>query len=136
MAKPIDTELYNKIKRLANDVFKSPTGIYRSMWISKKYIDAGGEYDTPKNNTKSKTKKWLAEKWIDLNNPIMKGNKIIGYNRCGSKNIDNPLIYPLCRPSVKIDSSTPRIYQTINKKDIEKANIKKQILRNKGNTTF
>jgi hypothetical protein len=133
MAKPTDTALYNKIKLMANDVFDSPTGIYRSMWIQKQYKAAGGEYDKPKTN--SKTKRWLKEEWIDLNQPIKKVNKIMSYRKCGSKNTQNNL-YPLCRPSKTISKDTPRTYQTIDPKDIKKANRKKQILRNTGNTTF
>ena len=53
MSKPLDLDLYNKVKEMANKVFKSPTGIYRSMWISRKYTELGGLYDKPKSKTKS-----------------------------------------------------------------------------------
>jgi hypothetical protein len=133
MAEPVDKELYERIKQMANKVFKSPTGIYRSAWISKMYVRAGGEYTSKKKN--SEFDKWISEVWIDLNNPIKQGNKIIGYNKCGSKNTQNDL-YPLCRPSVRIDEDTPMIYQDIDKETIKKVNKQKQIIKNKGNIRF
>lgn len=133
MSKPLDLNLYNKVKEMANKVFKSPTGIYRSMWISRKYTELGGLYDKPKS--KSKVDRWLNEKWVDLNQPIIRDKQIVGYKKCGTKNTQNNL-YPLCRPSKRITKESPEAYQTIEKKIIDKANKLKQILKNKGNTKF
>jgi len=133
MSKPLDLNLYNKVKEMANKVFKSPTGIYRSMWISRKYTELGGLYDKPKS--KSKVDRWLNEKWVDLNQPIIRDKQIVGYRKCGTKNTQNNL-YPLCRPSKRITKESPEAYQTIEKKIIDKANKLKQILKNKGNTKF
>lgn len=133
MGEPIDTELYNIIKQMANKVFKSPTGIYRSAWISKMYIRAGGRYTTKKTN--SKFDKWISERWIDVNQPIYKNNKIIGYEKCGNKNTQNNL-YPLCRPTRQISNKTPLLFQDIDKKIIKKVNKEKQIIKNTGNIKF
>jgi len=133
MSKPLDLNLYNKVKEMANKVFKSPTGIYRSMWISRKYTELGGLYDKPKS--KSKVDRWLNEKWVDLNQPIIRDKQIVGYRKCGTPNKQNNL-YPLCRPSKRITKESPEAYQTIEKKIIDKANKLKQILKNKGNTKF
>jgi hypothetical protein len=133
MAEPIDKQLYENIKQMANQVFKAPTGIYRSAWISKMYVRAGGRYTTKKKN--SKFDKWISEKWIDLNQPIKKNNKIIGYQKCGHKNTQNNL-YPLCRPSKIIDKDTPKIYQNIDKETIKRVNKEKQIKKDKGNIRF
>lgn len=131
MSKPNDIELYNIVKQIANKVFKTNKGLYRSMYIQKLYKSLNGTYDKPKpKNTKSSI--WLREKWVDLNNPIYKNNKIIGYRKCGSKNTQNNL-YPLCRPSIKVNKHTPILYQSISKKRINMVNKKKQTLKNKGN---
>ena len=87
MSEPIDKQLYEDVKKMANTVFKSPTGIYRSLWIQREYKKRGGLYKTKKKS--SKIQQWLDEKWIDINNPILKNNKIIGYNKCGSVNKQN-----------------------------------------------
>ena len=134
MSKPNNIDLYNLVKLIANEKFKSRSGIYRSMFISKYYKLLGGTYDKPKPKI-SKIQNWLDEKWIDLNQPIKKNNKIIGYERCGNKNTQNNL-YPLCRPSRVINSDTPQTYQTISKSKISKVNKEKQILRNQGNILF
>jgi len=131
--KPIDIELYDQVKQMANEIFKSNRGIYRSMWISKKYIELGGRYSS--NKKKSNVDRWLKEQWVDLNQPIKKNNEIIGYERCGNKNIQNDL-YPLCRPSRRINKDTPIIYQDIDKRTIKKVNREKQIKKNKGNIKF
>jgi hypothetical protein len=135
MSKPLDLDLYNKVKEMANKKFKSPTGIYRSMWISKRYTDLGGLYDKPKSKTKSKVVRWLDEKWVDMNQPILRDKQIVGYKKCGTPNKQNNL-YPLCRPSKRITKDSPKTYQEIGKKKIEKANKLKQILKNEGNTIF
>jgi hypothetical protein len=132
MGEPIDTELYDMIKQMANKVFKSPTGIYRSMWISRMYRKAGGRYADVKTN--SKIKKWLMERWIDTNQPIYKNNKIIGYKKCGSKNTQNNL-YPLCRPTRQM-KDTSLLFQNIDKENLKRVNKQKQIVKNKGNIKF
>jgi hypothetical protein len=132
--KPINTQLYNMVKQMATEKFDSPTGAYRSMWIVKKYKELGGVYDKPKPSN-SKLDKWRNEKWIDLNQPKIMNNTIIGYERCGKKNNKN-MLYPLCRPSIKIDDETPLIYQNISKNRIMNVNKQKQILKNMGNIRF
>lgn len=132
MVEPIDKELYNMIKELANKVFKSPTGIFRSAWISRMYRKVGGRYSNIKTN--SKIKKWLSERWVDINQPIKKNNVIIGYEKCGHKNTQNNL-YPLCRPTIR-KKETPLILQDIDKKTIKRVNKEKQKLKNKGNIKF
>ena len=129
MSEPTNRELYNKIKQKANKKFKSPTGAYKSMYIVKEYKKAGGQYDRPKPTT-SKLSNWRKENWIDLNQPKAGG----GYERCGHPNQGGK--YPLCRPSKQITEHTPRLYQTIKKRDIDKVNRQKQIIKNKGNIKF
>ena len=135
--KPTNQKLYNLVKKNANDVFDSPTGAFRSMWIVKEYKRLGGTYTTAQGSgeTKkpehSKLKQWRDEKWIDLNQPKKGG----GYEKCGHKNIQNDK-YPLCRPSEKVNESTPKTYQSIDKNKIEEVNKEKQIIKNKGNIKF
>jgi len=57
--KPIDIELYDNVKQMANEIFKSNRGIYRSMWINKKYVELGGRYSS--NKKKSNVDRWLKE---------------------------------------------------------------------------
>ena len=68
---PKDIELYTYVKKLANKKFKSPTGVYKSSWIVKKYKELGGKYkETSKSPKLSGLKRWYKEKWVDINRPI------------------------------------------------------------------
>ena len=136
MSTPVDKELYLKVKNMANKKFKSPTGVYRSSWIVKKYKSLGGRYKTSNNKRSSKLKRWYKEKWIDLNRPIKHKNKIIGYESCGRKSISSKDKYPLCRPSKHISPKTPKTYNELSKKIITKAKKDKSIYKYKKNVSF
>jgi len=134
MSKPLNTELYNRVKQMANKVFDSPTGLYRSAWIVKKYKSLGGEYTTKhsKDNVKeSNMKRWFKEGWVDLNQPKGDGT----YEKCGHPNTQNDK-YPLCRPSVKVNSQSPKTYHEISKNRIDEVNKEKQVVKNTGNIRF
>ena len=135
MSRPVDSKLYQYIKSLADKKFKSKTGIYKSSWIVKEYKRLGGEYEGNKPK-KTGLKRWYKEKWIDLNRPIKdKNGKIIGYEECGRKSQTKGK-YPLCRPSIKVNSKTPRTYKEISKKSIQKAKLQKSKVKSKGNIKF
>jgi hypothetical protein len=134
--KPLDKELYNYVKKLANKKFKSPSGIYRSSWIVSEYKRRGGKY-TGKKSSDIGLKRWYKEKWVDLNRPIRNSKgKIVGYKSCGRKSIKSKDKYPLCRPSKKVNKHTPRTYQSISKSSIKKAKSEKSRIKYKGNIKF
>lgn len=131
---PIDTKLYKKIKLLADKKFIAPTSIYKSSWIVREYKKAGGKYTKPESKEISGLKRWYMEKWVDLNRPIKKNGKIIGYQECG-RNFDSK-VYPLCRPSIRINSKTPKTYQELSATIINAAKRKKAIVTYKKNVLF
>jgi hypothetical protein len=121
MGEPVDIKLYEKVKKMADKKFESKTGIYKSSWIVKTYKNLGGIYKGSKPRS-SGLKRWYKEKWIDLNRPIKKNNKIIDYEACGRSLLekkDNK--YPLCRPTYKVTKKTPKTYKEISSKNITKA---------------
>lgn len=124
---PLNKTLYAKVKRLANKKFKSPTGVYRSSWIVKEYIKRGGKYSGKKTKT-SGLLRWYSEKWVDLKRPIKKSGKIIGYKSCGRSKRSSKR-YPLCRPTLRINKKTPRVYSSISKKTINKLKQQKTSAR-------
>jgi len=126
---PLNTDLYNRVKQMASEKFKAPTGAYRSMWIVKKYKELGGTYDRPKA-THTKLTDWRKEHWIDLNQPKAGG----GYEKCGHPNPNGK--YPLCRPSIKVNENTPKLYQNISNERINEVNKEKQEIKSKGNIRF
>lgn len=138
MPYPIDKELYDYVKKLASKKFKSPSGIYRSSWIVRKYKSMGGKYRGRKNSA-SGLKRWYRENWIDLNSPIKSNTKIIGYRSCGrTRNINGKYSrkYPLCRPSKRINSRTPKTYKMLSKKSIRSAKKYKSKYKYKRNVYF
>jgi len=121
MAEPKDLKLYKMVKKLADKKFKSPTGVYKSSWIVKKYKELGGKYKGEKGS--DGLKGWYKEKWVDLNRPIdKKGN----YYPCGRKSIKKGTKYPLCRPMIRVNKGTPRTYKEISEKSIRKAKREKR----------
>ena len=97
MAVPKDKQLYEKTKRMADEVYKKPSA-YKSGYIVKKYKEMGGTFE---NDGKEKPlKRWFKEKWEDV----------------GHKD------YPVYRPTKRINSKTPL---TLN--EIDKDNLKEQI---------
>lgn len=136
MAEPTDKKLYNYVKRLADKKFQSKSGIYKSSWIVRTYKSLGGKYIGTKPK-KSGLKRWYKEKWVNLNKPIRdKNDKIIGYEQCGRKKIEEKGKYPLCRPSIRVSPKTPKTYGELTKKSIQKAKKEKQKVKGKKNIQF
>ena len=142
MSKPLDIKLYESVKKKANKVFTSKTGVYRSSWIVRKYKKLGGKYSrsTGTKSTKRKSsglKRWYKEKWIDLNRPIKNSKgKITGYKPCGRVSSKSKGSYPLCRPSKRISKKTPRTYKELGSKSIKKAKVDKQKVKGTSNIKF
>ena len=137
--KPIDKELYEKVKQMASEKFETPTSWYRSAWIVKTYKKLGGRYDTPKTKEVEKQGliRWANEQWVNLNAPIYDTQgKLIGYEPCGRKEASLKGTYPLCRPLKRITEDTPITYRELTKEQIQQANRKKQVIKSSGNIRF
>jgi len=137
MSEPVDKSLYSRVKSRANKKFSSKTGIYKSSWIVKEYKRLGGKYRGKKPSVKSPgLKRWYKEKWVDLNRPIKNSSgKVIGYKSCGRSSIKTKR-YPLCRPSKRVTSGTPRTFKEISKSKIRRAKREKSRVRGSKNIKF
>ena len=93
----LDQELYDAVKQHASTIYPKSSG-FRSGWIVRKYKSLGGKYG--EDNKPKKLKQWFKEKWMDV----------------GDKD------YPVFRPSVRINKTTPLTVQ-----EIDPSNLKKQI---------
>lgn len=94
---PIDKELYEDVKQLADEKF-AKSSAYKSGWIVKTYKAYGGKYRGAK--TKQGLTRWFKEKWVDVGNEA----------------------YPVYRPTKRINKNTPLTITEIDPK-----NLKKQI---------
>jgi hypothetical protein len=119
---PSDKELYAQVKAEADNKFLAPTSAYKSAWIVREYKKRGGKFEDEKN-PKAGLLRWFKEKWVDINRPG---------EACGRPEATAKGTYPLCRPTVKVTNKTPKLKQELSPKDIEKANKKKQKIKNKG----
>jgi hypothetical protein len=100
--------LYDKVKKLADTIYKKPSA-YKSGYIVKRYKELGGTYsddDEPKN-----LQRWFKEDWQDV----------------GHKD------YPTYRPTKRITKDTPLTLQEIDPSNLKKQIALKQILKGEHN---
>lgn len=134
---PADKKLYSYVKRLADAKFASKTGIYKSSWIVQEYKRRKGTYIGRKPSSKSPgLRRWYREDWVDLNRPIRKNGKVVGYEPCGRTPSQSKQKYPLCRPTHRVSIKTPRTYSEIDQKSIVKAKRKKSVVKGTRNISF
>lgn len=98
---PLNLELYNIVKKEADQKFDKPSA-YKSGWLVKNYKKRGGTYSGKKPSTG--LTRWFKEDWKDIN-----PNK--------SKNT-----YPVFRPTKRITKDTP-----LTASEIDPVQAKKQI---------
>lgn len=137
MPKPSNPSLYAEVKALADKKFVATTSAYKSAWIVNEYKRRGGLYH--EDGQKHGLTQWFKEKWVDLERP--KKNKkgvTIGYEECGRPSAakDTPGKYPLCRPSKRINASTPKTVTEIPKSRIPSVKKAKQQVKEKGRISF
>jgi hypothetical protein len=103
-----DTNLYQKVKKMADEIYKKPSA-YKSGYIVKKYKELGGTYSNDKEP--KALKRWFDEKWKDV------GNKD----------------YPVFRPTIRVNKETPLTFAEIDKKQLQKQIKLKQKIKGEKN---
>jgi hypothetical protein len=117
---PTNKNLYNKVKAEAKRKFKAWPSAYGSAWLVKEYKRRGGKYSGKKSKS-SGISRWMEEKWIN----ICKLPKKVSCGRTKlSKNWKKN--YPVCRPSKRVNSSTPLLASQLDKSKIKKICSKKR----------
>lgn len=112
--KPRDHILYNEIKKEISSKYKHSA--YRSGLIVKRYKEAYKDiYKTDDAYTGDRTKgnlgRWFAEQWLNQRG-------LVGYKEKGD-------VY---RPTIRINSKTPKTFNELSKADIERARKQKASL--------
>ena len=112
MSVPVDTELYNQVKKYADLVYDKPSA-YKSGFIVKTYKEYGGRYsgDKPKE---SNLGRWFDEKWEDIDD----------------KDDDK---YPTFRPTIRINEKTPITKGELDYDEKRKKIKEKQAIKGKKN---
>ena len=106
---PLNKSLYQRVKSEAKHKFKVYPSAYANGWLVKEYKRRGGKYKSGTRPRKSGgLSRWYAEKWIDV-------CKLPKKVPCGRKK-SSKRNYPYCRPSRRVNKSTPRTVSEISKK--------------------
>lgn len=105
---PKDSNLYNKVKKEADRIYDKPSA-YKSGYIVKKYKQLGGEFID--DNKPKKLKRWFKENWKDIGG----------------------LDYPVYRPTIRINKSTPLTANEIKSSNLIQQIILKQLLKGDSN---
>ena len=108
MNEPLNKPLYEKVKKMADNIYKKPSA-YKSGYIVKTYKDLGGTYSGVK--TKEGLSRWYKEIWRDV----------------GGKE------YPVYRPTKRINKNTPLTVSEINPLNLKKQIELKQKIKGKYN---
>jgi hypothetical protein len=112
MPTPKDKVLYQKVKKMADEIYKKPSA-YKSGYIVKKYKELGGEYID--DNKPKELKRWFNEKWADVGQQA----------------------YPVYRPTIRINKQTPLLVSEINPKQLkEQIKLKQKIKGDKNLPPF
>ena len=114
MGEPKNKKLYNSIVKKAKTKFSAWPSAYASGWVVKEYKKQGGKYIGSRPPKSSGLQRWFEEKWID----VCKLPKKVNCGRPNSNVTDWKKKYPYCRPSIKINKSTPVIASKLSKKQI------------------
>ena len=111
----INKKLYDSIKtKIRRSIKGRRWGAYDSGRLVREYKSAGGGYTGKKGKTN--LDRWYKEKWVDACAwPKRKP--------CGRKTAEK-IAY--CRPSVKVDSKTPKLVQELTKTQIKSRCAKKK----------
>jgi hypothetical protein len=101
---PLNQELYDKVKKYANKIYKHNSA-YKSMYIQKLYKKLNGTYK--EDGREHALTRWKNERWFDI------GNRE----------------YPVYRPMIRINKHTPLTIYEIDKNDLKKKIEQKQLIR-------
>lgn len=123
MPEPVNKALYSRVKQEANRKFLAPTSAYKSGWIVKEYKRRGGRYTGQRS--KGLLKRWFDEKWVNVSGVP-----------CGRSRATTKGRYPVCRPSIRVTSGTPRTLSELTKSQIKSAIRKKQRVKQSGRIKF
>ena len=111
---PKNKKLYNSIVKKAKAKFSTWPSAYASGWVVKEYKKGGGKYIGKKPSKSSGLQRWFSEKWIN----VCKLPKKVPCGRPTANVTDWKKKYPYCRPSIKINKSTPVIASKLSKSEI------------------
>lgn len=116
----IDQDIRDKAYKEARDKYKGRWSAYAAGYMAKRYKAMGGRYKGVRAD--ASLRRWYREKWIDvchLPQVVPCGRSDIGKDRYGPD-------FPYCRPSVRVNKSTPRTAYELSRAEIRKRCARKK----------
>ena len=119
---PANPQLYNRVKAAAKRKFKVWPSAYASAWLVREYKKRGGKYKGKKSTSRSRRssnsglQRWFKEKWIN----VCKLPKRVSCGRPKTSVSNWKKTYPYCRPSRRVNKSTPKTAQELSKEEIRR----------------
>ena len=120
--KPVNTKLYNSVKKRVKNRVKRWPSAYASGQLVSEYKRKGGKYRCNFGSLD----RWFKERWVNVCKPNGKG----GYAKCGRKKSSSKG-YPYCRPSKRINSETPKTVHELSRLEIKRRCSKKHKIKGK-----
>lgn len=124
----VDKKLYEMVRDHVHQSVPKHSA-FRSMQVMKMYKDNGGTFKR-KNSKSGRLQNWRSELWKNLS-PYALGyvDSIKDCPSCGTKHqFQKDFNIPsICRPTKKINDSTPKLAQTFTRHQIQRALFKKMM---------
>ena len=120
--KPVNTKLYNSVKKRVKNRVKRWPSAYASGQLVSEYKRKGGKYRCNFGSLD----RWFKERWVNVCKPIGKKK----YAKCGRKKSSSKG-YPYCRPSKRVTSKTPRTVHELSRSEIKRRCSKKHRVKGK-----
>ena len=93
--KPLDTDLYEKVKKRVKKRVRRWPSAYASGLVVQEYKAAGGRYDKSCPRSKGGLTKWFKERWVNVCEPELPA---CGRPKAGEGERAYRKRYPKCRP--------------------------------------
>ena len=117
--KPVNTKLYNSIKKRVKKRVKRWPSAYASGQLVRTYKRRGGKYRCVSFGSLDR---WFKERWVNVCE--RKNGK---YKKCARGKGK----YPYCRPLKRINSNTPKTAGELSRSEIKRRCSKKNIIKKK-----
>lgn len=133
MSTPRDPALYEKAKEIVKASYAAWPSAYASGQLVKKYkkmyaekhgtitspykgssTTSPGSKKAPSKGSPAPLDRWYKEKWVD----VCRTKKDGSYAACAREKSTQK--YPYCRPSIKVNSRTPKLASELSKEEIKR----------------
>jgi len=114
---PVNKRLYNSVKKKVKARAKVWPSAYASGQLVREYKSRGGKYKCAFGSLD----RWFKEKWVN----VCKSKRNGKYPKCG-RSKSSRKGYPYCRPSKRVNGSTPKTVHELSRSTLKRMCSRKQ----------